>query len=141
MSRASLNLPLNSSSEQSFRSAAKGKIFFDSDRAWNCLISNGFAYTLRHYHDNTPEEQFARVIRHSKDSGLRASKNLICAISDNEFGFLEGYVSRSGFSTVEEWLQEAVRLSGSSAKWQLFCVDLDEVSKVRARQEVLVEIF
>lgn len=139
MSRASLNVPLKSSREQSYRAFPQGTIHFDSDRAYNALIGNGFCYTLRHYRDNAPEEQRVRIIRDSRDTGLRASKNLIATVTDEEYGCLDGYVSRSGFSSVDDWLAEAVRLSGESEKWDLFCVDMDLESRQRAKALVPVE--
>ena len=134
MSRASLNLPMKSSREQSYRAFPQGTIHFDSPRAWDALIGNGFCYTLRHYRDNAPEEQRVRILRKSRDTGLRASKNLIFTITNEEFSCLEGYVSRSGFSSVEEWLAEAETLSGKSNRWQLFCVDLDDPSRNITKQ-------
>ena len=133
--------PYNSREQSSTAAVSHGTCRFDSDRAWNCLVTNFFVYSLRHYRDNAPEEQLVRIIRDSRDAGLRASKNLIATISNEEFSCLDGYVTRSGFDSVEAWLEEANRLSGPAEKWQLFCVDLDEPSRKRAREQVPVEVL
>lgn len=105
------------------------RMYFNSNKAWNQLTSFGKVTTLRKAKAgkrrmpscaNTTE-----IFRHGKDTGLQANRLFIRYI---EFGrdddALKKHLSLSGFSTVKEWKDEAIRLSGRPKIWRLYIVTL-----------------
>ena len=94
-------------------------IRFDSDKAWRFLSTHGFVYTLRKPGKSSPPaDQELEIWRKGKSTGIKAMKVRLGVVSSAED--LVEYVPRSGFSSVEEWLAEAHRLSGESRIWDLF---------------------
>ena len=105
------------------------RIRFDSERARDYLLRHGYVYTLRTWY--SPRQVVALAISGGKPIGL-VSISLIGEVPlDSEA--LAKYVGGSGFSSVNEWINEFRRLNkGRKIKTAyLYRVELIEKKVVR----------
>ena len=101
---------------------------FDSDNAYRQLSVKGRVATLRKGKVGERAKLTnvnVRIFRHGKDTGLRANILLIRHIEfDCDDSVLENYLPISGFSSIKQWKDEAIKLSGKQMIWRLYVVIL-----------------
>jgi len=94
------------------------RMFFNSDKAYNFLSRHLLIYTLRECRYRHKKNRYeVEIWRNGWFTGLRGTKVLVECLRDvKDIGtlrnILERYVEYSGFTSVEEWLNEVERLSG-----------------------------
>ena len=98
-------------------------MYFNSEKAFGFLKTTGHVYTLRPVGKRSPAEEIVVDIRHkSRKTQFRAMRVFLRQINlsgpYNEI--LKTYVPETGFSSLEEWTQEALTLSGPQNWWNLF---------------------
>ncbi len=86
-----------------------GRIYFDSDKAFGFLQTKGHVFTLRKA-PAKPDPHVLQTVnlwRHGESLGVSAKRLRVA----EGFGIsLAPYVGDSGFSSVEEWVEEISRL-------------------------------
>ena len=83
-------------------------IHFKSEKALKFLITYGVVYTLRPNLRKTGKAWICNNRRKVAD----ATVEYVEKITQSNAGILEEFVSKSGFDSVEEWLNEVKRLNG-----------------------------
>ena len=112
-------------------------IYFKSRKALKHLLIHGFVYTLRssyrkRYCRWIEDKQYYKCVvesvktsRYSK-SVAKAVVYMIGLVNINNRDELEKYVNHSGFSSVDEWINEYKRLNGNHPIAVLYKVKLLE---------------
>ena len=101
-------------------------MYFNSDEAWNFLLSNGYVFTLRHI--NPHSKAFAKVwfYRHGQNTGRVGSKKLVSIVdrkgkaTTTNYADLPAFVHGSGFPSIDMWLLKAQELSGAVIELGVF---------------------
>ena len=117
----------------------KTVIYFKSKKALDCLLKNGEVYTIR---PKKRSEGLAYVKTSKKGRKLAEVEvkyvgEVVLTAPDDEWyvadgayakGKLEEFVDKSGFDSVEEWLEEVRKLNGGKLpdRMFLYCVKLLE---------------
>jgi hypothetical protein len=90
-------------------------IWFKEPRVWRFLIEQGYVYTLRSL--SRP-----RGIAYTKPENRKCVVNLAAAPASS--ANLARYLSGSGFLSLEEWREAALKLHGQLDNLGVFRVDL-----------------
>lgn len=103
----------------------QGKMDFNSDEAYNCLVSNGIVYTVRPWSTVTLKK--VHLHRLGKAPGLVAVKKSIESGQglDQLRLTMSKYVQLSGFNTIDDWVKTLLVMHGHVGKWTLFEVKLE----------------
>lgn len=101
-------------------------MYFNSDKAFNFLKESGEVFTLRPAKERSPAASAIVDIRHKKKkTEFKARRTFLRAVMlDGPYdAILDTYAPRTGFESLEEWKDEALRLSGEHEFWNLFRVE------------------
>ena len=83
----------------------EGVIWFNYPKAFNQLMTNGEVYTLRKSIKNGTYVLLSRLILNPPKTGRMVKVTYLGRVSDKSI--LDNYVRKSGYETVDEWLEKA----------------------------------
>ena len=98
-------------------------MIFQSKKALEFLLKNGFVYTLRLKRKRTGRDWITDRRGGKKIADVNIE--FVSVIRANNINDLEKYVPYSGFKSLDEWLIEAFKLNGSLPLY-LYKVKLEE---------------
>lgn len=104
------------------------RMYFDSDKAFAFLKENQHVFTLRKQKQSEKPLSRVEIWRLGKPANLAGFKVRVDNLPECELHYLgQEIIQNSGFASLEEWKQEAIRLSGHQDVWSIFYVHVSDV--------------
>ena len=98
-------------------------MYFNSEKAFNFLKQYGIVYTLRPAGRRMPAKKMVVDIRHhSKKTEFKATRFYVRDVLIEIPSMIANFAGMSGFDSLNEWIEEAKRISGAHKVWRLFMV-------------------
>lgn len=110
------------------------RMYFNHPKAWERLSTRGHVTTLRAGKITKKDLRpvTVQIYRWGRFTGVKAKRILLNRIyfKEDYDAILQQWLFASGFDTVAEWKEAAIKMSGNKEVWKLYMIEVEEENPI-----------